>query len=89
MDRRKFLSTLIGGVVAGAAVRSFPFRVFSFPKEIATANWGHLERFPYPGILTTPHINLGRGCALTPEMLQQSIERMRRMMAIDPYNCIV
>jgi hypothetical protein len=34
MDRRKFLSTLVGGVVAGAAVRSFPFRVFSFPKEI-------------------------------------------------------
>ena len=34
MDRRKFLSTLIGGVAATAAVRTFPFRVFSFPKEI-------------------------------------------------------
>lgn len=34
MDRRKFLSTLIGGVAAAAAVRTFPFRVFSFPKEV-------------------------------------------------------
>ena len=34
MDRRNFLSTLIGGVAATAAVRTFPFRVFSFPKEI-------------------------------------------------------
>jgi hypothetical protein len=36
MDRRKFLTSLVGGVVAGAAVRTFPFRVFSFPKEIDT-----------------------------------------------------
>jgi hypothetical protein len=35
MDRRKFLSTLVGGVASGAAVRTFPFRVFSFPKEIS------------------------------------------------------
>lgn len=27
---------MIGGVVATAAVRTFPFRVFSFPKEIVT-----------------------------------------------------
>ena len=35
MDRRKFLQTLVGGVAATAAVRSWPFRVFSFPSEIA------------------------------------------------------
>lgn len=34
MDRRGFLRSLIGGVAAGAAVRTFPFRVFSFPTEI-------------------------------------------------------
>jgi hypothetical protein len=34
MNRRNFLSTLIGGVAATVAVRTFPFRVFSFPKEI-------------------------------------------------------
>ncbi len=34
MDRRNFLKTLVGGVAATAAVRSFPFRVFSFPTEI-------------------------------------------------------
>ena len=25
---------MVGGIAAGAAVRTFPFRVFSFPKEI-------------------------------------------------------
>jgi hypothetical protein len=34
MDRRKFLGMMVGGVAAAAAVRTFPFRVFSFPKEI-------------------------------------------------------
>lgn len=33
MNRRGFLGTLIGGVAAGAAVRSWPFRVYSFPSE--------------------------------------------------------
>lgn len=31
MDRRNFLRTMIGGVAAGAAVRTWPFRVYSFP----------------------------------------------------------
>jgi hypothetical protein len=35
MNRRNFLGMMIGGVAAAAAVRTFPFRVFSFPKEIA------------------------------------------------------
>lgn len=34
MERRAFLRTMIGGVAAAAAVRTFPFRVFSFPSEI-------------------------------------------------------
>jgi hypothetical protein len=33
MNRRNFLRTLIGGVAAAAAVRTFPFRVFSFPSK--------------------------------------------------------
>ena len=33
MDRRNFLRLMVGGVATAAAVRSFPFRVFSFPKE--------------------------------------------------------
>ena len=31
MNRRQFLGMTIGGVVAGAAVRTWPYRVFSFP----------------------------------------------------------
>ncbi len=63
LDRRNFMGTLIGGVAAGAAVRTWPFRVFSFPSEIVTGNsfFGHgllpelvvvqwkLYGVPYPG----------------------------------------
>lgn len=34
MNRRNFLGTLIGGVAAAAAVRTWPFRVYSFPGDI-------------------------------------------------------
>jgi hypothetical protein len=37
MDRRNFLRSLVGGVAASAAVRTFPFRVFSFPTDIVIA----------------------------------------------------
>jgi hypothetical protein len=37
MNRRSFLGTLVGGVAASAAVRTWPFRVYSFPSEIKTA----------------------------------------------------
>jgi hypothetical protein len=53
MDRRRFLSVLIGGVSATAAVRTFPFRVFSFPKELK-GNWEGLRIDPFPSPLTTP-----------------------------------
>ena len=33
MNRRAFLGSLVGGVAAAAAVRTWPFRVFSFPAE--------------------------------------------------------
>lgn len=34
MNRRNFLRSMIGGVATAAAVRTFPFRVFSFPTDI-------------------------------------------------------
>lgn len=34
MERRGFLKALIEGVAVAAAVRTFPFRVFSFPTDI-------------------------------------------------------
>lgn len=42
MNRRNFLRMMVGGVAAGAAVRTFPFRVYSFPKQI------NLEPLPLP-----------------------------------------
>ena len=51
MDRRSFLRTLIGGVAGAAAVRTWPFRVFSFPAVPALSRvdmldlskWGRKE----------------------------------------------
>ena len=34
ISRRAFLGTLVGGIATAVAVRTFPFRVFSFPSEI-------------------------------------------------------
>jgi len=39
MNRRNFLSMMVGGVAAAAAVRTFPFRVFSFPQEVKPSNY--------------------------------------------------
>lgn len=39
MNRRNFLNSLIGGVAATAAVRTWPFRVFSFPTEVKPFDW--------------------------------------------------
>jgi hypothetical protein len=34
MNRRKFIGAMVGGVAVSAAVRTFPFRVYSFPATI-------------------------------------------------------
>jgi hypothetical protein len=39
MDRRKFFGLMVGGLATAAAARTFPFRVFSFPKEISRPSW--------------------------------------------------
>lgn len=44
MNRRSFLQTLVGGVATVAVVRTFPFRVYSFPREIVKPNLGNLNR---------------------------------------------
>lgn len=44
MDRRELLSTLVGGVSVNAAVRTWPFRVFSFPTELRILSMEKLRR---------------------------------------------
>lgn len=39
MDRRAFFRTMIGGVAATAAMRTWPFRVYSFPAEIVAPSF--------------------------------------------------
>jgi hypothetical protein len=59
MNRRSFLRSLVGGVAAAAAVRTFPFRVFSFPSEVVPARFPvWLNPNALPGridLLTTSH----------------------------------
>jgi hypothetical protein len=38
MNRRSFIGLMLGGVAATAAVRTWPFRVFSFPSEVTIAS---------------------------------------------------
>lgn len=40
MQRRSFFRMVIGGVAMSAAVRTWPFRVFSFPKRITVSSFG-------------------------------------------------
>jgi hypothetical protein len=47
MNRRNFLGMMVGGVAAAAAIRTFPFRVFSFPKEIHVEPLLSLHGLPY------------------------------------------
>lgn len=44
MERRNFLRLAIGGIAAATAVRTFPFRVYSFPTDIVIPN---REEFVY------------------------------------------
>jgi hypothetical protein len=34
VNRRSFLNLTVGGIAAAAAVRTWPFRVYSFPSDI-------------------------------------------------------
>lgn len=63
MDRRKFLTSLVGGVAASAAVRTFPFRVFSFPQEIALTEMPIIE-MPAPFSVAIWSSLIGGPCRL-------------------------
>ena len=45
MNRRAFLGRMVGGLAATAAVRTFPFRVFSFPSDIRVATVSEYQDF--------------------------------------------
>jgi hypothetical protein len=36
ISRRAFIGSLIGGIAATAAARTWPFRVYSFPTQVVT-----------------------------------------------------
>src|SRR5258708_3464028 len=44
MDRRSFLQSLIGGVAGAAAIRTWPFRVYSFANDIKVVSTPELNK---------------------------------------------
>jgi hypothetical protein len=44
MDRRSFFCSMIGGVATAAAVRTWPFRVYSFPSELRLLSIEELKK---------------------------------------------
>jgi hypothetical protein len=45
MNRRKFLGTLVGGLAGAAAVRTWPFRVYSFPSLVMEPTYEEIARY--------------------------------------------
>lgn len=68
MDRRNFLRTLVGGVAGAAAVRTWPFRVYSFPSEVVIPN------LPYVVSRFAPKDAI---YVLTPAMLKRAHDLLR------------
>lgn len=68
MNRRNFLGSLIGGIAATAAVRAWPFRVYSFPQEIEVLSLPEItERYLAPAIRGFVAMSLRGNLAVTRE----------------------
>jgi hypothetical protein len=74
MNRRQFLRSMIGGVATAAAVRAFPFRVFSFPKDPYVAGLDLGEYSDYSPLLS---INQARDLLSGPTFSNMLIDDFR------------
>lgn len=70
LDRRKFLGTLIGGVAGAAAVRTWPFRVYSFPRDLGAHLTGVFPSLYGDGGLPYDGIQLLRMTAIPEELFE-------------------
>jgi hypothetical protein len=103
LTRRGFLGSLIGGVAATAAVRTWPFRVFSFPSELKIAreidfgyspfSYGGLpfyqDKFCPPGTIYTLNINkpLGEQYRVAHPQTVEQLIRGMKFCRIDGLSC--
>lgn len=66
MNRRNFLNSLIGGVATAAAVRTFPFRVYSFSQPIEVLTLPEMtERYLAPAMRNLVAMSLRGNMAVT------------------------
>lgn len=73
MNRRNFLRTLVGGVAGAAAVRTWPFRVYSFPSKIVIPR---LPEHVFP-CAVSPFAPKDAIYVLTPAMLKRAHDLLR------------
>lgn len=63
MNRRAFFGRVVGGIAAGAAVRSWPYRVFSFPTQPIAITAARIhEALEMPIALRGPNRSFAMGC---------------------------
>ena len=69
LSRRGFIGSLVGGLAATATVRTWPFRVFSFPSDIVVSQPGTyaaIARTSYPLFMRS-----GTSVALCKDLMQE------------------
>lgn len=80
MNRRNFLRGVVGGIAVAAAERTFPFRVYSFPAEIAKPVSGDWAKGNF---LYTPHFLTPVGFSIAVEYTQLEELTSGEMRLID------
>lgn len=87
MNRRAFLQTLgIGGVATAAAVREFPFRVFSFPERIVIPD--KLRAFRFVRVFDPIQAKMiSRWDVFNGEMARR--ENWDKLMPRSPYQAVI
>ena len=95
LSRRRFMQLSIGGVVAAAAVRTFPFRVYSFSQEIVLAPataLTNLDRYEVHSHFYDPRVFRGRektiagvrgcGCPSCQQVMFEKQEMLGRILLV-------
>jgi hypothetical protein len=91
MDRRNFLKMLVGGVATAAAVRTFPFRVFSLPSKPIRVDWNELvtvqdlyirDGGAFRRIENGPWMDMGKSPVVWMNSRESSVELVKRSSEI-------
>jgi len=84
MDRRNFLRAMVGGVATAAAVRTWPFRVYSFPAtSVITDMQKYFDEDIFAEILPLDSCGIAVGDLLRLDIIGHQIFSYRNGVALD------